>query len=125
MDDLEESLVWSTSGTEESRLFYESSMKSLAKRYATRSEEEIAGEMVAQVFRWLSIAIDAYGKEGEIDDIVVRCQVPQETGGIWAFDVRFMINGRSSQVLAAARTIREVGDSLSKEISGIIKNVIR
>lgn len=122
MDELEDALVWSTTGTEESRLFYASSIKNLAKKYSSRTEEDLAGEVIAQVFKTLKRAIDRYGHDGEEEEIVVRCQLPKETGGIWAFDVRFKISGKSLQVLSAARTIREISEALTKEINGVIRD---
>jgi len=122
MDDLEQSLVWSQSGTEESRLFYESSIRSLAKRYRFKSEEDLAAEIISKVFRWLTFVVKKYGKQGEEELIVVKCQMPKETGGIWAFDIRFVVSGRSSQVLTAARGAKEVGESISKEIAGAVRD---
>jgi hypothetical protein len=122
MDELEDALVWSTTSTEESRLFYASSIKNLAKKYSSRTEEDLAGEVIAQVFKILKRAIDRYGHDGEEEEIVVRCQLPKETGGIWAFDVRFKISGKSLQVLSAARTIREISEALTKEINGVIRD---
>lgn len=122
MDELEDSLVWSTTGTEESRLFYASSIRSLAKKYAARTEEDLAGEVIAQVFKTLKRAIDRYGFEGEEEEIAIRFQLPNETGGIWAFDVRFKMSGKNLQVLTAARTIKEISDALTKEIGFAVRD---
>jgi hypothetical protein len=122
MDELEESLVWSKSGTEESRLFYASSIKSLAKKYPSRSEEDLAGEVVALVIKKISAAVEIYGIDGEEENIVIRCQLPKETGGIWAFDVRFTLSGRSAQVLTAARTVKEISEILDREINGTVRD---
>lgn len=122
MDDFEHYLAWSSANKAPVNDLYRSSLLAFSKRFAGRSEEEQASEIVAHIFRVLSGIILVYGLEGEQDNISVKCQPPRETGGIWAFNVRFSINGKVTQVLAAARDIKDIAESLNKEINVIIKS---
>jgi hypothetical protein len=122
MDEFERYLTWSKASEESVGDFYASSLKTFTKKFSGKTEEEQASEIVAHIFRVLGGIISVYGAEGEEDNIAVKCQPPRETGGIWTFDVRFSINGKNSQVLAAARDIKEIAESLNKEINVILRS---
>ncbi len=122
MDDFERYLAWSKPSRDSVGDLYASSLKVFSKKFFSETEEEQASEIVAHIFRVLSGIISVYGIDGEQDNIAVKCQPPRETGGIWTFDVRFSINGKSSQVLAAARDIKEIAESLNKEINVILRS---
>ena len=122
MDEFERYLAWSKPSRDAVGDLYTSSLRVFTKKFSEKSEEEQASEIVAHIFRVLSGIISVYGVEGEQDNIAVKCQPPRETGGIWTFDVRFSINGRNSQVLAAARDIKEIAESLNKEINVILRS---
>lgn len=122
MDEFDRYLAWTKPSSDAVGDLYTSSLNVFTRRFSGQSEEEQASEIVAYIFRVLSGIISVYGLEGEQDNIAVKCQPPKETGGIWTFDVRFSINGRNSQVLAAARDIKEIAESLNKEINVILRS---
>jgi len=123
MQDEEQPFFWAENGTEESRLFYESAMKSLYRQQVHSSEEQIAGEVVAKIFNAISRAIEVFGEDGEEEDIRVRCRIPKDTGGIWALDIRFNISGKNNQVLVASRSVSDLMRKIDEEIVGAVREL--
>lgn len=119
----EQPFFWSDHSTEESRLFYDSAMRSMYRRHQAPSEESIAGEVVAKIFTSIARAIEVFGEDGEEEDIKVRCRIPKDTGGIWALDIRFNISGKNNQVLVASKSVSDLMSQIDEEISGAIREL--
>jgi hypothetical protein len=55
--------------------------------------------------------------EDDRETVVVKYVLPEDTGGVWTFDIRFSVKGKNAQVLAAAMTLVDIGKSVNVELT--------
>jgi hypothetical protein len=120
MHEIEKSLAWSKSNSDSVDSFYDASFSATLKHLPGRNRASRAEGIVLEIYRSISNIIQILGVDEDLESVMVKYVTPEETGGIWTFDVRFSICGESKQVLAAAISLSEIKLSVDGELKNFI-----
>jgi hypothetical protein len=123
MEEKDPELLWSKPGSEELDDFYASAFSATVKNLARFKIEGQTEAAVARIFQSVSNIVKVYGVEADEESIVIKYFSPDNGYGVWTFDVRFSVKGKSSQVMSAAMTLAEAANGVSSELKEIINGI--
>lgn len=123
MEEKDLDLFWSTPGSQELGDFYESAFSATIKNISKKKAQSQTEAAVARIFQSVFNIVKIYGVEEDEESIVIKHFSPESGYGVWTFDVRFSVKGKSSQVMAAAMTLADAANGISSELKAIISGI--
>ena len=123
MDHMDLDLVWSKSSSDETEGFYRSALTATLQNIKKRDNEERVDIAVQRIFQSITNIIGIYGVEEDKENVVIKYLTPPGENGIWTFDVRFSVMGKSNQVLAAAMSLVDAADRVNQELKVFVRGM--